>query len=298
MTPVDRTLGAGVPEPSLATWLEGLRPSLHRYCARMTGSVIDGEDVVQETLLKAIESFPGFGALDFPQAWLFRVAHNASMDLLRARAREAPVAEENTMADVADPASPIEDRLAARTALGSFMRLAPAQRSSVILMDVLGYTLDEICTITGRSLLAVKAALHRGRTRLRQIADEPPEHSLPSLSARERELLATYVAHFNARDFTAVRDLLADEVRLDLVARTGLHGKAAVGTYLHNYSQAHDWLLLPGLVEDRPAALVCSPRTRSPPAYFVLLAWNAGQVTGIRDFRYARYVMDGADVRF
>ena len=54
-----------------------LRPKLHRYCARMTGSVIDGEDVVQEVLMLAIEALPRMGKLANPEGWLFRIAHNA-----------------------------------------------------------------------------------------------------------------------------------------------------------------------------------------------------------------------------
>jgi RNA polymerase sigma-70 factor, ECF subfamily len=243
--------------PQLSAWLAGLRPQLHRYCARMTGSVFDGEDAVQETLLKAVESFPGFDALDHPQAWRFRVAHMASMDMLRARARLA--ADEQTMLDeMADPATPLEDRSAARAALGAFMQVAPAQRSSVILMDVLGYSLEEIGSITGRSLQAVKSTLHRGRTRLRELGETQPELPPPVLGDAERTLLANYVERFNARDFDAVRDSLAGEVRLELVARTRMNGKAQVGTYLHNYERARDWRMVPGLVEGR------APRSSAP----------------------------------
>ena len=65
-----------------------LRPKLHRYCARMTGSVIDGEDVVQEALIKAIEAFDEAASIANPEGWLFRIAHNAALDLLRRRARQ------------------------------------------------------------------------------------------------------------------------------------------------------------------------------------------------------------------
>ena len=65
-----------------------MRPKLHRYCARMTGSVIDGEDVLQEALVKAIEAFPGSGQIDNSEGWLFRIAHNAALDFLRRRARQ------------------------------------------------------------------------------------------------------------------------------------------------------------------------------------------------------------------
>ena len=63
--------------------LAELRPKLHRYCSRMTGSVIDGEDVLQEALVKAIEAFPRAGPIAKPEGWLFRIAHNAALDALR-----------------------------------------------------------------------------------------------------------------------------------------------------------------------------------------------------------------------
>ena len=64
-----------------------LRPKLHRYCARMMGSVIDGEDVLQDTLLKALEASSQAGNVTNVEAWLFRVAHNSALDFLRARTR-------------------------------------------------------------------------------------------------------------------------------------------------------------------------------------------------------------------
>ena len=285
--------------PDFAQWLAALRPQLHRYCARMTGSIFDGEDAVQETLLKAVEAFPGFAALDHPEAWLFRVAHNAAMDLLRGRARLGATTEENVLDEIADPASPLEARIAAGAALGTFMQIAPAQRSSVILMDVLGYSLQEVCAITGRNLPAVKASLHRGRSRLREIGAEEraADREAPGLAPAERELLAAYVARFNARDFDAVRDMLAEEVRLELVARTRMNGKAEVGTYLGNYAKSRDWTMTAGSVEGRPAAIVTAPGPQAQPVYLIVLRWRERGVVEIRDFRYARYVMETAQVQ-
>ena len=112
--------------------------------------------------------------------------------------------------------------------LRTFMRLPVAQRSSVILMDVLGCSLQEICEVMDFSLPAAKAALHRGRTQLREIAEEPDDAPQPKLSDADRERLGAYVAHFNARDFDAIRAMIADDVRLDLVNKTRMNGKAEV----------------------------------------------------------------------
>jgi RNA polymerase sigma-70 factor (ECF subfamily) len=68
-----------------------LRPKLHRYCARMTGSVIDGEDILQEALLRAMEALPKAGPIARPEGWLFRIAHNTALDFLRRRARRDAV---------------------------------------------------------------------------------------------------------------------------------------------------------------------------------------------------------------
>src|SRR5260370_39930806 len=76
------------PQKSVEQLLSELRPRLHRYCARMTGSVIDGEDVVQETMLKAMEAAPAAEPISNPGGSLFRIAHNAALAFLRRRARE------------------------------------------------------------------------------------------------------------------------------------------------------------------------------------------------------------------
>jgi len=275
-----------------------LRPKLHRYCARMTGSVIDGEDAVQEALLKAIEAYPSFAAIDNPQAWLFRIAHNATLDLLRRRARQEAHQAEKELDMIVDPVSTVEDRLNAAVSLRTFMRLPVAQRSSVILMDVLGYSLDEIVDVTATSLPAVKAALHRGRSRLKELAQEPEDRPLPELSAEERTRLTGYIDRFNAREFDLLRDLLADEVKLELVNRRRLQGRGEVSNYFGNYERATHWHFVPGFVEGRPAVLVYDPANPArPPSYFVLLEWRDDRLATIRDFLYAPYVMDGAEIR-
>ena len=271
-----------------------LRPKLHRYCARMTGSVIDGEDVLQEALAKAVEALPNAGLIANPEGWLFRIAHNTALDFLRRRSRETTSADEDPDM-IVDPVNPTIDRQAASAALHTFMRLPVVQRSSVIMMDVLGYSLQEISAALDTSVPAVKAALHRGRDRLRQISDEPDDRPLPRLGAAERLLLNAYIDRFNARDFDAVRDMLAEEVRLELVARTRLNGRKQVATYFGNYSRVQDWHLAPGLVENRPAILVRDPNDPTArPTYFILLVWQDGRLAAIRDFRHARYVADGA----
>ena len=283
---------------ALERLLVRLRPRLHRYGARMVGSVIDGEDVVQEASVKALEAVTAAPAIANPEAWLFAVVHNTALDVLRRRARQPRLGGDEELAMVSDPVDEVYRREAAAAGLHAFMWLPPAQRSSVILMDVLGYSLDEIGAITGSSVAAVKAALHRGRERLRAAAAEPDDRPPPTLDAAARARLAAYVARFNARDFEALRDMLAEDVEVDLVTRARLKGRAEVsGRYFGNYSRADDWHFEPGFVDRRPALIACDPHdpTRRP-TYFMLLRWNAGEVAAIRDFRHAPYVIEGAQV--
>jgi RNA polymerase sigma-70 factor, ECF subfamily len=273
-----------------------LRPKLHRYTARMTGSVIDGEDVLQDALAKAVEAYPREAGIAQPQAWLFRIAHNEAIDFLRRRTRHDSIKAEEDLNMVADPEPTTEQRASAAASLRIFARLPVVQRSSVILMDVLGYSIEETGEIIGATVPAVKAALHRGRARLRELAAEPDDRLSAGLSEAERARLAAYAERFNARDFDAVRDMLAEDVRLELVSRTRMRGDE-VRNYFGNYAAVHDWRLAPGHIDGQPAILVYDPNAPGArPTYFVLLEWEDGKLIEIRDFRHARYAIEGAEI--
>src|ERR1043166_3233600 len=232
------TSPAQAPAPiDLHRLLAALRPKLHRYCAGMTGAVIDGEDVLHDALLKAVESFPAAGPLHHPEGWLFRIAHNTALDFLRRKSRQAAIFSEAELDMIADETDAVTSRQIANASLRTFMRLPETQRACVILSDVLGCSLREVCDIMDSSLPAVKASLHRGREKLRELAKEPDDAPPPLLSAAERAQLDAYVAHFNARDFDAIRAMIADDVRLELVSRTQMQGKAEVSRYFGNYAK-------------------------------------------------------------
>lgn len=280
-----------IPDPDFPQLMTQLRARLHRYCARMTGSVLDGEDVVQETLIKANESYDA-QAVQNVEGWLFRIAHNAAMDFLRRRSRDEAVfaSDEDVEAQI-DTQAEADRRHVATAALRTFMRLPPAQRSTVILADVLGYALDEAADVMGTTVPAVKAALHRGRARLRELSQQPDDAAPPpSLSAADQALLTEYAARFNARDFDGLRDMLGQDVRLDLIARRKPM-QARGGEYFINYAKTRGLHMTPMNLEGQPALWVNAEGDEGvgAPGYVVVLEWRDGKIAGIRDFRYARY---------
>ncbi len=272
-----------------------LRPELHRYCARMTGSVADGEDIVQETLARAYYLLPEMDEVPAFRPWLFRIAHNRALDHLRryeARMGEPLEAVQDSAADPApDPGDAIAHQQAVQAAVSRFVELAPAQRSCVILKDVLGHSLEEIGGLLELSLPAVKAALQRGRVRLRELAvtrpPEPPPQTTPAV--------ARYVALFNARDWDGVRAMLAEDVQLDLVSRAQRAGRA-VGDYLTNYDRYRDWRLAPAWLEGREVIAVFRAPGDTRPGYLIELDFEQGKIRRIRDFRYVPYIMQDAVV--
>lgn len=288
-----------IPSPNLTSvefeeLLKDIRPELHRYATGMTGSVIDGEDVVQEALVKAYSSLSLLTHQTNVRGWLFKITHNKAIDHLRRCSNEPmELLDEYTMTE--EPDLPLEAKELTALALSVFLKLAPRQRSCVILKDVLGYSLAEISELLNATVPEIKATLHRGRTRLRELAASV-EVNTPKLDEHEKELLARYVDRFNARDFDAVRDMLAGEVQLDLIGQAKLRGVAEVSKiYFHNYRHKDDWQFVLGMVEGRLAILVYDPLEALPrPAYFVLITWEDTQVSRIRDYRYARYVMRDA----
>ena len=273
-----------------------LRPSLHRYCARMVGSAFDGEDVVQEALAKAAAAFPTSEPIKRPDRWLFRIAHNAALDALRSRKRHAVLRADEDLDAVADPSAATDARVAATASLAVLLRLPVAQRACVVLVDVLGHALDETAELLDFTLAATKAALHRGRMRLKDLAEEPDEPP-PRLDAAERDRLRAYADRFNARDFDALRALLSEDVRLDLANRTRLDGRKDVAVYFARYDAITGWWFEVGLAEGRPALLVSDPADPTAALrHVVLLDWRAGEIAMIRDYFYAPYVVEGLAV--
>jgi RNA polymerase sigma factor (sigma-70 family) len=273
--------------------VDTVRPDLHRYCARMTGSSADGEDVVQDTLARAYYQVADLDEMPALRPWLFRIAHNLAIDHHRRSVHRAAEPLDAAL-DVADSAEREPDALlarrqAVRLAIGSFLRLAPAQRACVILKDVLDHSLDEIALLLELSVPSVKSALHRGRAVLRELPAPVVEAASPRRDFAPE--LVQYARLFGAHDWDGVRAMLADDVRLDLVSRRRAAGRRFVERYFSNYERVAGLRLLPAHVEGRQVLAVFAAPAADRPAYFIEIAFAAGRVAHIRDFRYVPYIM-------
>ena len=278
-----------------------LQPELHRYCARLMGSVIDGEDVVQDTLVRAVMALQDFerrGLEEMPplRPWLFRIAHNRALDLLRGRAvrRTEPI---ETAVDVADQASPdpVETLMrqeAIKTAVSRFAELPAMQRSVVILKDVLDEHLSEIAALLDLTVDAVKGHLARGRARLREINAQAP---LFPAARQASSAVARYAALFNQRDWDGLRALLASDVKLKQSSYPVRTGSADVGMFFGIYSKLDPVWLVPAWLEGREVIAVFD-RAAPKPSYFMWLEWRDGQISFIRDYKNVRYVTTDAEV--
>jgi RNA polymerase sigma factor (sigma-70 family) len=265
--------------------VEGIRPELHRYCARLTGSVIEGEDIVQETLARAFYTISLNPDTPPLRPWLFKIAHNAALDFLKSHGRKYT----ESRADMSDIAGYEEapDPAAVRAALMRFVALPVSQRSAVILKDVLGHSLEETAETMGTTVMAVKAALVRGRAKLREAE---AAHVLAEAAARAD--LERYASLFNARDWDGVRALVGDDCRLDLVSKAQRRGKE-VGMYFGRYAKEDVSLRVVRL--EGELALAAHVGGAPEPSYFILLGWEGGRVQSIRDYRYVPYIAREAE---
>ena len=270
--------------------LAEVRPELHRYCARMTGSVIDGEDVVQDVLARALEEATATGAPP-SRPWIFRVAHHRAIDFTRRYERRMSVPMDD-LEEGSNPEDAIAQREAVALAVSRFIELPPLPRACVILKDVLGHSVAELVEMLGSTEPAVKAALHRGRERLRQLAPVPAEPPRGESSPA----LARYAQLFNARDWDGIRALLAEGVELDLVNKARLKGRPDVSHYFNRYQALDGWRVAPAWLEGREVLAVWTSAASKWPDYFIVLGHEDGRVTTIRDFRYVDYVARDAEI--
>jgi RNA polymerase sigma factor (sigma-70 family) len=274
-----------------------LRPELHRYCARLMGSVIDGEDALQDAFARAFVALNELEEAPALRPWLFRIAHNRALDLMRSRAIRAAEPIE-AVYEVADPESPdplevLMRREAVETAVSRFVELPTVQRSVVVLKDVLDQSLEDIAGLLDLTVNAVKAHLARGRARLKAINAEAPAETAPHPPS---PAVARYVALFNQRDWDGLRAMLADDVRLIQSSYPLRAGRANVSVFFGIYAQSPPARVGPAWLDGREVIAVWDDSRAAKPSYFMWLEWTDGRITFIRDYRHVPYVVDDAEL--
>jgi RNA polymerase sigma-70 factor, ECF subfamily len=180
-----------------------LRPLLHGYCRKLAGNLFDAEDLAQDTLLRA---FGQWGvtrpAIRNPKAYLLRTATNAWIDTLRRRETEAraPLADPDASPTPGPAPSASSDLREAGARL--MQRLSPQERAALLLRESFDMSLEEIAELLATTVGAVKAALHRGRDRLREPTVRRPGPS--------PELVDRFIERFQARDVNGLLALMLE----------------------------------------------------------------------------------------
>ncbi len=233
-----------------------LRPRLHRYCARMTGSITDGEDVVQDALFRAYRSLDTWDDRRPLAPWIFRIAHNHCIDFLRSRGVRFEAETAAAEPDFVEPADPLGPAIG--PAIEHLVQnLPPKERACVLLKDVFEYSLDEIAELVDSTVGGVKAALNRGRSKLESLQGRPapPRASTPE----SKQILRLYVERFNSRDWDGLRELISADARLLVADRYS--GSFAAGGYLGVYSRMKQtWRLTLGEVDGEPSIILLNDR--------------------------------------
>jgi RNA polymerase sigma-70 factor, ECF subfamily len=275
----------------LATVTE-LRPRLHRYCARMTGSVFDGEDVVQEALFRAYRRLDTLEEGRPLAPWLFRIAHNRCIDFLRHRGVQEGAETGMGPPDAVEPPAVLGPDLD-RALEHLVLTLPPKERASVLLKDVFDYSLEEIAELVDSTVGGVKSALNRGRTRLAAPAATPR----PALRAADPEttrLVQLYVDGFNRRDWDTLRDLISADARIRVADRFA--GTVAASPYFGNFERwGKPWRLAAGQLDGEPAVIILlRDGSGWRPESAVRLTLEGGRITRIADYVHCTWILAAA----
>ena len=263
----DNTALAGQPEA-----LEDYRRELTGYCYRMLGSGFEADDAVQETMLRAWRSSGQFEGRSSVRSWLYRIATNVCLDMLRGRQRRArpmelgppsapdeaflgqmlpenmwvsPIADERVLPAGADPAEIVEARDTVRLAfVTALQHLPPKQRATLILCEVLRFQATEVAELLGTTVPAVNSALQRARATLAAVPADQRAEGVPEDHA---ELLNRYVDAFERYDMSALVGLLHEDA---------LQSMPPFAMWVRGAADIATWMVQPGPSACRDSRLI------------------------------------------
>jgi RNA polymerase sigma-70 factor (TIGR02960 family) len=263
-------------EREFAALTERHRRELHVHCYRMLASFDEAEDAVQETFLRAWRNRDNFEDGSNFRAWLYRIATNVCLDMIRSTSRRA--GEVRSLAEVPwlqpypdrvlDEIAPSDDQpdavvISRETIelafLAALQVLPPRQRAALILRDVLGWPASETAALLDTSVAAANSALQRARATMQ---DHLPSHRLDwsaaEPSAEERELLERFIEAHERCDAKAAVAIASEDIRITMppnpVFFQGLESIATLLERAFGEERDGDWRLVPTMANRSPTA--------------------------------------------
>ena len=255
-----------------AALAERHRPELRVHCYRMLASFDEAEDAVQETFLKAWRGRSGFDGGSQFRAWLYRIATNVCLDMLRHSSRRTSA---NSFAEVPwlqpypdlllDAAAPSDEQPEAVAIsretislafLAALQVLPPRQRAALVARDVLGWPASETASALGTSVAAANSALQRARATMQShLPDTRAEWSAREPSAEERKLVEQFIAAHERLDTEAVIAIAARDIRVTMPPLPYcFQGTEAIRPLMADAAAMGEWRLVPAGANRMPAA--------------------------------------------
>lgn len=290
------------------THLETHRTALTGHCYRMLGSVVDADDAVQETMVRAWRSLDRFDGRSSLRTWLYRVATNVCLDALSSRSRRErpmamgpqgsvddaletrarthwlePIPDARAIPDDVDPSERAVLRQSIRLAfVAALQGLPPKQRAVLLLAEVLGLSAAEVAEQLELSVASVNSALQRARATL---AKRDLGEARASLSPEQASLVERYVTAFERYDTDALTALLREDATLNMPPYTlWLHGREAIRGWLRGRGAGcRGSRLVPTAASGAPAFGQYRQNGRQPWA-LIVLELSGDHIVGITSF--------------
>jgi RNA polymerase sigma-70 factor (TIGR02960 family) len=263
-------------ESTFAAATERYRRELHVHCYRMLASFDEAEDAVQETFLRAWRSRDTFDGSSLLRAWLYRIATNVCLDMIRRRSRR--VQEPSSFAEIPwlqpypdrllDEVAPPDDQPDAVAVeretielafLAAMQVLPPRQRAALIARDVLGMPAAETASLLDTSVAAANSAVQRARATMQEhLPARRSEWTAAEPSAEERELLDRFIDAHERLDFEAAVAISARDIRVtmppNMMCFDGLEMIGPLMQRAMGPERDGDWRLLPTMANRMPTA--------------------------------------------